>query len=400
MSSPYVYIPENNYAQAAYVNHSHSPYGTPYIPDATLAPPSPYGSGYGGSVPASPNLAGASPLPAANMNYNIAFPGLAGGAAQESAQWDAYGRPRRGSWHGAQAPNPNPWGNNGAGPGGLLFAPQPAHQRRNSFSEAQAAAVAAQQAQQAAQQAAAAAAVAAAQAQQQPFYPPFYSQPSAPAMLTAQGYNNWNPNSTSPWWNRFLQLPHISPNASPNSKKTKQMFIHPWLNGEAFRSDFLFNIALPTFAPLRIVGPQGQTMFLGQEELRQPATYPPIFKLTIKCEKISQWPIELVYSPPQGYSSPATVNIPPITVGDILFTIHRELHRPITQYDWGELSTSEGKKVRTAYLNRCKAAGPQGDVPLQKEGVKRVDFLKEDIWFKGLLRDGKELEKMILVVGH
>ncbi|TEB30886.1 hypothetical protein FA13DRAFT_1754965 [Coprinellus micaceus] len=332
MSNPFVYVPEANFHQTAYQNQAYSPYGSPFVPELSLQGASPWSNP--ASLPPSPHIGGGA-LP------NVAFPGMAGGA---DPVWDpAYRRPRQNSWHG-----PNPYN-----PQGLLAPIGPSHHRSNSFGQAN-----------------------------PPFIPGAY-QPPAPA--TAPAYNpfwNWNPNSHSPWFNRFVNLPthHPEPKA----------YIHPWLNGESFRSDFSFNLSIPTFAPLRVVGAGGQTMFMGQDELGQ---------LTIKHDKIPQWPIELVFNPANPNTQVPVASLPPISVGDILLAIHRELQKHITQYDFGGLNSAEEKEVTRAYQKRCKSMGPQVEMQLLSGGVRRCDFLKKNVMFKGLVRTGDNLENLRLITG-
>ncbi|KAF5339837.1 hypothetical protein D9611_009126 [Ephemerocybe angulata] len=342
MSQPYVYVPEANFYQTAYYQNGQSPYGSPFVPNVNLQGASPYSNP--ASLPPSPHH-GYSHLPPGGL----LFPTMTGGA---DPLWDSgYRRPRQNSWHGV-----NPTGL--LSPGG----PNPGHFRSNSFGQSD-----------------------------PPFFPnqAYYGQPP-PA--TAPINTNWSPNSHSPWFNRFLSL--------GRHEAESQMHIHPWLNGEAFRNDFIFNLSIPTFAPMRIVGPRGETALLAPDELGQVATYPHLHKLTITCDKLPQFPIELVFNPMDpAYAMRGTANLPPILVGDILATIHRELHKGITQYDWGGLSSKEELEVSRAYVRRCRSSGPQAEMALRSAGVKKVDFLLKDVMFKGLVRSGEGLEHLKMVTG-
>lgn len=333
MTSPYVYTPFVSYQATPYV----APYyaaqqqPSPFIPDATLYPASPYSNP--SSLPASPHVH-ASPLPSPNTSQRILFPGADGGYSP----WDGPVRMRRPSWHGGNPMVDGAW----------LQTPQ-GHIRTRSFGDAT--------------------------------YP--YQQP--PGMA---GY--WPP-PQSPRFGPGYALPMNAP----------QFHIHPWLNGESQRGDFIFDLSSLDFAPLRYLGP-GQTMLLSQEDLAQPATHPPITRLRITCDLIPQWPTELSYNP--YYSSPSPSMplspgaAPPITLGDILIGLHKNLQARITHEDWSRLNVSQESAVTRAYTMRCRAAGA-GEMTMRSHGVKRVDFLLERVRFKGLIRDSDGWEGMKLIVG-
>ena len=184
--------------------------------------------------------------------------------------------------------------------------------------------------------------------------------------------------------------PYISPPLVP------QITMHPWLNAEVPRSDFIFNLSVPHFAPMRYIG-NNQTVLLTNEELAQPATHPPIYQLHMQCDLIPNWPIILQYNA-QPHSS---VNIyptaaPPITLGDVLSGIHNSLHMGITQYDWATLSPQQEHAVSRAYTKRCKAMG--STTMIRNEGVRRIDFLLDKVWFRGLARVGEGLENLKLIL--
>ena len=69
----------------------------------------------------------------------------------------------------------------------------------------------------------------------------------------------------------------------------------------------------------------------------------------------------------------------------------------ITHEDWDVLSEAQVTQVARAYTRRCRKAARQG-VVVEAQGVKKVDFLLEKVWFKGLLRTGESYEQMRLVV--
>ena len=190
------------------------------------------------------------------------------------------------------------------------------------------------------------------------------------------------------------------PATSPYSPYTPPLMqpltMHPWLNAEIPRSDFVFNLSMPHFAPMRYIG-NNQTILLSPEELSQPATHPPIYQLQIQCDLIPNWPITLQYNanPYRSANTYPTV-APPITLGDVLSAVHNSLNLGITQYDWIALSPEQERAVSRAYTKRCKAIG--SSTMLQNEGVKRVDFLLDKVWFRGLARVGEGLENLKLIV--
>ncbi|KAH7920761.1 hypothetical protein BV22DRAFT_778543 [Leucogyrophana mollusca] len=263
------------------------------------------------------------------------------------------------------------------------------------------------------------------QPQRSPFIPPatlFSSSPYTPSSPFASGpstprsvhfedgyWNNPRPRPRRPSWHAgmastppspsFLQLPTMGhhrrhsfgnhsyrspfaelPPSSPWSYRPSipQFQIHPLLNGEAFRSDFYFDLASPTFAPLRWIGP-GQSVAISVDELREPATYPSITSLRITHDAIPNWPIDLEENG-DAYAAPV-----PITLGDILYSIHASLHRQITHQDWAQLSLSEETAIARAYTRRCRSV-PSAAQLEASQGVKRVDYLLDKHFFRGLVR--------------
>lgn len=72
-----------------------------------------------------------------------------------------------------------------------------------------------------------------------------------------------------------------------------------------------------------------------------------------------------------------------ITLADLFQAIWNCLHWPIQQTDfWNdELSDSDRDKISRAWMVRCG-----GDAYDQNTGVRRVDFLKRDVIFEGLVK--------------
>jgi hypothetical protein len=184
--------------------------------------------------------------------------------------------------------------------------------------------------------------------------------------------------------------PYIPPQLLP------QITMHPWLNAEMPRSDFIFNLSTPQFAPMRYIG-NNQSILLTNEELAQPATHPPIYQLHIQCDLIPNWPISLQYNPnPYRSDNTYPTVAPPITLGDVLSGVHNSLHLGISQYDWASLPVEQERAVSRAYTKRCKAMA--STTMIRNEGVRRVDFLLGKVWFRGLARVGEGLENVKLIV--
>ncbi|KIJ11715.1 hypothetical protein PAXINDRAFT_137738 [Paxillus involutus ATCC 200175] len=259
--------------------------------------------------------------------------------------------------------------------------------------------------------------------QRSPFIPPAALYPSSPyappspylggGPSTPQGayYDDsyWNPppRARRPSWHAGMEpSPFLQPPMTPGGNRRRsfgdgyrpwedpaQLYpgasthfqIHPLLNGEAPRSNFYFDLASPTFTPMRWIG-QGQSALISSDELRQPATYPSVTRMRISHDAIHKWPIDIQYQH-DAYSS-YTAQLP-ITLGDVLYMIHSSLHRQITQHDWAQLSLSEETDIARAYTRRCRSVPSSADM-VASQGVKRVDFLREKHIFRGLIRTHDE----------
>ncbi|KAI6029939.1 hypothetical protein BKA83DRAFT_2708339 [Pisolithus microcarpus] len=182
----------------------------------------------------------------------------------------------------------------------------------------------------------------------------------------------------TPQWGDSQFLPWAYPCQGPSPR----FEVHPLLNGEVPYSGLSFNLASPTFAPMRYIGP-GQFAIVSQEELSYPATNPPITRMRITHDAIPDWPVDLELRY-EEYPIPAGPP-PPITLGDVLYMIHSSLHRQITHQDWGKLSDSEQNAVARAYTRRYKNIPSTADAEACL-GVKKVDYLRERYMFKGLIK--------------
>ena len=172
---------------------------------------------------------------------------------------------------------------------------------------------------------------------------------------------------------------------------TPQLALHPWLVAENNQSELILDLSSPQFQPSRYVG-NNQIVPVSVEDLSQPATHPPVYELHIVCDLIPNWPIDMIYHPPMGYSTMAPP--PPITVGDVLIAVYNALQMRISQMDWATLSPEAVQSVSRAYTKRCRAH-PGIELMLQNQGVKKIDFLLGKIWFKGLRGVGDILKLIV-----
>jgi len=213
--------------------------------------------------------------------------------------------------------------------------------------------------------------------------------------------HSWGNQTQAPLWSSFT--PTQQPVSFMYTPQAPQFMINPLLNGESPRPDFAFDLSSSAFRPIRYVGP-GQTAVLSLAELREPATHPPITRFRVVCDIIPQWPIELEYTPYDAsgeHLSMASVDgsVPPISLGDVLFAIHRAMHTQITHLDWGRLTMSEETAIARAYTRRCRSIPSVAQLEAS-QGVKRIDFLLDRFMFRGLVRvpgaDGYDEWKMIV----
>ncbi|KAJ8515482.1 hypothetical protein ONZ45_g7085 [Pleurotus djamor] len=350
MADPFVYTPHPSYMLTQYLDpaYGHNQ-ASPFIPSASLYPTSPY-TNTNENLPPAPGTPNTPRRVHFGDDFNLD---------------PYYTRQRRPSWT-APPPHTSPAMSSVAFPGSTtpfippspFLGPQPMdyYQRRHSFG---------------------------AQGQAQPTWAspgPAWSPYRTPTTPLYQ---------TSPW-----QQP-VQPPVQPVIFQ-----LHPWLNGECPRPDFIFDISSPTFNPLRLVAP-GQSAPISWEDLRQPATHPPITKLTITCDRIPQWPILLEFNPHFGmgrhgeHLPPHAA--PPISIYDILMGVYQTLNQRVSHIDWAKLSMSEEKAISRAYAHRCRRGGTTEMIE-RANGVKRVDFLLDKVFFKGLVRDGEGWDKMKLIV--
>jgi hypothetical protein len=181
--------------------------------------------------------------------------------------------------------------------------------------------------------------------------------------------------------------------------------LHNLINGEIISHRLYVNFA---DADLVFKKRTGSSLYdvatMSGYELEQPATNPQMTRLRVVCDAIPQWPVDLQVigtslSPHRRRRSA----LPYLTLEDVLQAVHATLHRKISHGEWGRLSTSQETDVARAYTRRYKSSGSDWSVRQQQsEGVKRVDFLLKNTWFKGFtwLEPESGVERLKLHLGQ
>lgn len=100
-------------------------------------------------------------------------------------------------------------------------------------------------------------------------------------------------------------------------------------------------------------------------------TSPPIHEMTLWHRKLP-WQIHIEASQPNG-----------ITIYDLFRQIHRQLQQPIAQEEYytDELAPGDREALVMAFQMRCVIFPDQ-----LKAGVRRIDFLGQEVCFIGLKR--------------
>ncbi|KAJ6631530.1 hypothetical protein B0H10DRAFT_1902276 [Mycena sp. CBHHK59/15] len=241
-----------------------------------------------------------------------------------------------------------------------------------------------------------------------PTISPFIPPPVLPPSDDHNGRRNpWSwgtPAGVASWLPSSYQPPPFSASFTPGFAQYHRtqpqpiaLQIHPWLNGDSPSPEFFFDLSVTAFAPKRLVGPN-QAVDISIMDIHEPAFHPPVTKLRIVCDMIPNWPIDLVFNPYQsgrlGMMGLGAIQAPPITLGDILISIHQKMHQRISHLDWGRLSMSEEAAVSRSFTQRCRKEAVRNEgsyssdfeLPERLQGVKVVDFLFGKTMFRGLVR--------------
>ncbi|KAI0254441.1 hypothetical protein BJV78DRAFT_1121181 [Lactifluus subvellereus] len=180
--------------------------------------------------------------------------------------------------------------------------------------------------------------------------------------------------------------------------------LHNMLNGEIASRHLYLNFAS---ADLEFKRRNGSGIHysttLSAYDLDQPATNPQMTRVRVVCDAIPQWPVDVHVSgttlTPHRRHRTA---LPYLTLEDVIWAVHASLHRKISHEDWGRLNVTRETEISRAYTRRTKASGSTSEVRQQQaEGVKRVDFLLKNTWFKGFawLEPESGVERLKLLLG-
>ncbi|KAJ7435665.1 hypothetical protein B0H11DRAFT_1755802, partial [Mycena galericulata] len=177
--------------------------------------------------------------------------------------------------------------------------------------------------------------------------------------------------------------------------------LHPWLNGYAPSPTFYFDLAPPQFAPQCLVN--GNRVLLSPQDMGELAFHPPIAALRIVHPRMPFWPVDLVLP-----AELATQASRPISLGDILVSLHRTMHQRISAADWYALPAGEVNAVTETFTHRCRMEAIRSAVmPAQlrdreimerRNGVKRIDFLLRKTVLKGLVKATEDHDGCVRMV--
>lgn len=221
-------------------------------------------------------------------------------------------------------------------------------------------------------------------------YVPF--QPAPPPATTA-----W-PTVPAPYYT-------YSPGWTLTTVQLPRPQLHNLINGEivAHRLHINFAQADLVFRKRTGSGPHDLATLSGYD-LEQPATNPQMTRVRIVCDPIPQWPVDLqVIGTSLTPHRRRRAALPYLTLEDVVLAVHASLHRKISHEEWGRLSRSQETDVARAYTRRFKSSGSEwSERQQQSEGVKRVDFLLKNSWFKGFtwLEPENGVERLKLLVGQ
>jgi hypothetical protein len=181
--------------------------------------------------------------------------------------------------------------------------------------------------------------------------------------------------------------------------------LHDLINGEIIPHQLYVNFAgVHLVFKKRTGSSHHDVTTMSRYELEQPATNPQMTHLRVVCDAIPQWPVDLqVIGTSMSPHRRRRSTLPYLTLEDVLHAVHATLHRQISHWEWACLSTSQEMDVACAYTRRCKSSGSCFSVRQQQsEGVKRVDFLLENTWFKGFtwLEPESGVERLKLHLGQ
>jgi hypothetical protein len=192
---------------------------------------------------------------------------------------------------------------------------------------------------------------------------------------------------------------------APRELQHQRPQLHNLINGEIITHRLHVNFADPDLEfRKRPRSGDHHLVTLSAYDLEQPATNPPMTRVKIVYDAILQWPVDLhVIGTSLSPHRRRRAALPYLTLEDVVHAMHASLHRKISHGEWGVLSASWKTEVARAYTRRYKASGSDWAVRRQQsEGVKRVDFLLKNMWFKGFawLEPENGVERLKLLLGQ
>jgi len=199
--------------------------------------------------------------------------------------------------------------------------------------------------------------------------------------------------------------PYYSPGWQLAPVELPRPQLHNLINGEVVAQHLYINFAV---ADLTIKKRTGPGMFdittLSSYDLEQPTTNPQMTRVRVVCDGMPQWPVDLqVIGTTLSPHRRRRAALPYLTLEDVVRAVHTSLHRKISHEEWGRLSALQETEVARAYTRRFKSSGSEwAERQQQAEGVKRIDFLLKNTWFKGFtwLEPENGVERLRLLLGQ
>jgi len=207
----------------------------------------------------------------------------------------------------------------------------------------------------------------------------------------------------APW--PAAPAPYYSPGWQLAPVELPHPQLHNLINGEIVAQHLYINFAVADLTFKKRTGPGSYNIStLSSYDLEQPASHPQMTRVRVVCDGIPQWPVDLqvigtTLSPHRRRRSA----LPYLTLEDIVRAVHASLHRKISHEEWGRLTLAQETEVARAYTRRFKSSGSEwAERQQQAEGVKRVDFLLKNTWFKGFtwLEPENGVERLKLLLGQ
>ncbi|KAI1787873.1 hypothetical protein LXA43DRAFT_895610, partial [Ganoderma leucocontextum] len=168
--------------------------------------------------------------------------------------------------------------------------------------------------------------------------------------------------------------------------------LHPLLchDDSSGRSKLLFDLSSHTFSPRYSTRSDNGEIRSLLDELSTPATFPPVYRMTVTCDSLPQWSITIerristTCATFNKFPEVASWADAPITAYDVLAAIYRAFHDHVSSGEWGKLARDERQRVLDAYMCRCRRyAGTHWFHAVG--GIRRVDCLRTRCMFGGLI---------------